>query len=189
MRRNTAGGKGISLSSNCRPSVPAALPYSTNRHFPVASLCIMSNNKFIVGMGTAVLREVAGQRDPCTDVLRRSRLMMRRGGLGSVAQRLPVAAADMTPTLGVVVLPNLHLLVAVSPNVSVRRGELVGTVAQTCPQRRPRRADLPAACGPHNVDLRWRTDSNVYHPFPRGRPPHTALTSGVVPAQRRSASA
>lgn len=127
---------------------------------------------------------MAGQRDPCTDVLRRSRLMMRRGGLGSVAQRLPAVAADMTATLGVVVLSNLHLLVAVSPNVSVRRGELVGTVAQTCPQRRPRRADLPAACGPHNVDLRWRTDSNVYHPFPRGRPPHTALTSGFVPAQR-----
>lgn len=150
-------------------------------------MCIMLNNKYPPANLFVVV--VAGQRDPCTDVLRRSRLMMRRGGLGSVAQRLPVAAADMTPTLGVVVLPNLHLLVAVSPNVSVRRGELVGTVAQTCPQRRPRRADLPAACGPHNVDLRWRTDSNVDHPFPRGRPPHTALTSGVVPAQRRSASA
>lgn len=127
---------------------------------------------------------LAGQRDPCTDVLRRSRLMMRRGDLGSVAQRLPAVAADMTATLGVVVLSNLHLLVAVSPNVSVRPGELVGTVAQTCPQRRPRRADLHAVGSPHSVDPRWRTENNVDHPFPRGRPPHTALTSGFVPAQR-----
>lgn len=110
--------------------------------------------------------------------------MMRRGGLGSVAQRLPAVAADMTATLGVVVLSNLHLLVAVSPNVSVRPGELVGTVAQTCPQRRPRRADLHAVGSPHSVDPRWRTENNVDHPFPRGRLPHTALTSGFVPAQR-----
>ncbi len=95
--------------------------------------------------------------------------MMRRGGLGSVAQRLPAVAADMTATLGVVVLSNLHLLVAVSPNVSVRPGELVGTVAQTCPQRRPRRADLHAVGSPHSVDPRWRTENNVDHPFPLRR--------------------
>lgn len=110
--------------------------------------------------------------------------MMRRGAFGSVAQRLPAVAADMTATLGVVVLPNVHLLVAVSPNVSVRRGDVVCTVAQTCPQCRPRRADLHAVGSPHSIDLRWRTENNVDHPFPRGRPPHTALTSGFVPAQR-----
>jgi hypothetical protein len=127
---------------------------------------------------------LAGQRDLCTDVLYRSRLVMSLGAFGSVAQRLPAVAANMTATLGVVVLPNLHLLVAVSPNVSVRRDELVGTVARTCPPCRPHRADLPATGGTLSVDLRWRIENIVDHPIPRGRPLHTALTPGGVPAQR-----